>query len=43
MDHVNNGTLFNMIKKKNGMDEKTAFKYFIDTAAAVNFLHDNNL
>lgn len=43
MDYVNCGTLFNMIKKKNGMDEKTAFKYFIHTAAAVNFLHENNL
>ena len=42
MDYVSSGTLFNLIKKSSGMDEKTAFKYFINTAAAVNFLHENN-
>jgi serine/threonine protein kinase len=43
MDYAKNHTVFSLIKKKNGMSESEAFKYFIDTAAAVNFLHDNNL
>ena len=43
MDYANNHTVFNLIKKNYGMQEKTAFKYFIDTVAAVNFLHENNL
>ena len=42
MDYATNHTVFNLIKKKNGMTENEAFKYFIDTASAVNFLHQNN-
>ena len=43
MDYAINHTVFSLIKKKNGMTEDEAFKYFIDTASAVNFLHENNL
>ena len=43
MDYVTGGTLFKLIKRSNGMDEKTAFKYFISAASAINFLHENNL
>jgi len=43
LEHVNSGTLFELIKNGNGMEEKKAFKYFIQTVSAVNFLHDNNL
>ena len=43
MDYMRDGTIFNLIKRSNGMDEKTAFKYFISSVSAVNFLHNNNL
>ena len=43
MDYANNQNLFSLINKKNGMTEKEAFKYFIQTSAAVNFLHEHNL
>jgi len=43
MEYVNGGTLFNLIKKSKGLDEKIAFKYFINSAAAINFLHENNM
>lgn len=43
MEYVNGGTLFSLIKKHNGIEEKRAFKYFIQACSAVNFLHDNNL
>lgn len=43
MDYSNSGTLFNLIKKSKGLDEKRAFKFFIQTVAAVHFLHENYL
>lgn len=43
MDYVNSGTLFNVIKKTKGTNEKKAFRYFIQSVAAVFFLHENNL
>lgn len=43
LDYANSGTLFQAIKKSKGMDEKRAFKYFIQTTAAVHFIHENNL
>jgi serine/threonine protein kinase len=43
MDYANNQNLFTLINKKNGMSENEAFKYFIQTAAAVYFLHEHNL
>ena len=43
MEYVSKGTLYQMIKINNGLEEKQAFKYFIQVVAAVNFLHENNL
>jgi len=43
LEYASSGTLFNLIKKKKNLDEKTAFHYFIQTSAAVLFLHENNL
>jgi serine/threonine protein kinase len=44
LEHANAGTLFSLIKKqKAGLDELTAFKYFIQAAAAVQFLHEHGL
>jgi serine/threonine protein kinase len=43
MDYVSKGTLYHKIKLNNGLDEITAFKYFIQVVTAVNFLHENNL
>jgi len=43
MEYANSGSLFKRIRKNKGLDEKTAFKYFIQTAAAIYFVHENNL
>ena len=44
MEYAIGGTLFGKIKKsKNGFDEDTAFKYFIQASAAIAFLHENQL
>ena len=43
MDHSNSGTLFNVIKRSKGLDEYSAFKYFIQAVSAVSFLHENLL
>ena len=43
MDYTSNGTLHHLLKKSKYLDEKTAFKYFIQVTSAVNFLHENNL
>jgi serine/threonine protein kinase len=43
MDYINSGSLFGLIKKDKVLSEKRAFKYFIQVASAVNFLHTNNL
>lgn len=42
MDYIENGTLFNLIKRTKGIDEKKAFKYFIQACSAVYFLHQLN-
>jgi len=42
MEYAPGKTLFSLIKARNGLSEKDAFKYFINTASAVNFLHENN-
>lgn len=34
MDYIENGTLFNLIKRTKGIDEKKAFKYFIQACSA---------
>lgn len=43
MDYVNKGTLYQIIKLNNGLDEETAYKYFHQVVKAVSFLHENNL
>ena len=43
MDYAPNGNLEGLIKKSKGIDERTAFKYFIQISSAVYFLHENNL
>jgi len=43
MEYVNGGSLFSYIKRNKGVDEKKAFKFFIQACSAVNFLHENNL
>lgn len=43
LEYANSGTLFQLIKKSKGMEENYAFKYFIQTCAAVHFLHEQKL
>jgi serine/threonine protein kinase len=43
MDYVSKGTIYQVIKLNNGLEEKKAFWYFIQVVTAVNFLHENNL
>jgi len=43
MEFINSGSLFSVIKKNKGIDEKKAFRYFIQACSAVHFLHSNNL
>ena len=43
LEFSNSGTVFNLIKRSKGLTEDDAFKYFIQAAAAVHFIHENNL
>lgn len=43
MEYLSGGTLFKKIKKSHGFSEKAAFKYFIQLASAIHFLHQNNM
>ncbi len=43
MEYAEKGTLFNLIQSTKGMSEERAFKYFIQVASAIEFLHKNNL
>lgn len=44
LEYARNGSLFNKIKRtKNGFSEVSAFKFFLQTASAIGFLHKNNL
>ena len=44
LEYAIGGTLFGKIKKaKNGFDEDSAFKYFIQASSAIAFLHENQL
>ena len=45
LEYASKGSLFELIKSTNnkGVSEKEAFKYFIQTASAVHFLHDNKV
>jgi serine/threonine protein kinase len=42
MHYSPNGTLDDILKRNKFLDEKTAFKYFIQLVSAVNFMHENN-
>lgn len=43
MEYASRGSLFAYIRKKERLDEKEAFKFFVQIASAVNFLHKNSL
>lgn len=44
LDYANGGSLFSKIKKcKRGLDEDTSFRYFIQAASSIAFLHENNI
>lgn len=43
MEYIDKGTLFNVIQKNKGMDEESAFKYFIQVVSAFSFMHEKNL
>lgn len=40
LDYAKNGNLYNVIRRSKGLDERTAFRYFIQTVAGVHFLHE---
>ena len=41
MEYAQNGNLYNLIQEKKGLDEKEAFRYFIQVVSAIHFLHIN--
>ena len=43
LEYIEAGTLFSVIQKSKGLSEEESFKYFIQIASALNFLHENNL
>ena len=43
MEFAKNGNLYSLIKRRNGMNEKNAYKYFSQIVNAVYFLHKNNI
>jgi serine/threonine protein kinase len=43
IEYAEKGTLFSVIQKSHGLAEEKAFKYFIQVATALQFLHQNNL
>ena len=43
MEYANCGNLFHYVKHRRGLNEKEAFKFFIQVCNAVMFLHRNNL
>ena len=43
MEYAKNGTLFEYVVKNKGLEEKIAFKFFIQVVNAIKFLHDNNV
>ena len=43
LEYAENGTLFSLIQKENGLPENKAYKYFIQIVNAVYFLHQNNI
>ena len=43
LEYAENGNLYSLIKKENGLSENRAFNYFIQIVNAVYFLHQNNI
>lgn len=43
MDYASKGSLRSIIEQSKGVDEKLAFRNFIQVASAVKFLHENGL
>lgn len=43
MEFIPKGTLFQEIQKNKGLSEEKTFKYFIQVASAIHFLHQNGL
>ena len=43
MDYAKNGTLFEYVVKHKGLQEETAFTFFIQIVNAIKFLHDNDI
>ena len=43
MDYANSGSLFELIQKNKGLDEKKAFLLFIQVVNAIFFLHKNDI
>lgn len=43
MEYASGGTLFNRLRKHGKFDEKSCFKYFIETVNALAFIHEYNL
>lgn len=39
MEYAENGDLFNFLNKKGALEEKTACKFFVQTALALNYIH----
>ena len=43
LEYAENGSLYSLIQKENGLSENRAYKYFIQIVNAVYFLHQNNI
>lgn len=43
LEYANNGNLFHYIRKRKRLTEKETFRFFVQVACAVNFLHKNSL
>ena len=43
MEFAKNGNLYSLIRRRNGMNEKNAYKYFAQIVNAVYFVHKNNI
>ena len=43
MEYAKNGNLYNLFKRKNGLNEKEAQKYFFQISKSIYFLHKNDV
>lgn len=43
LEYMDQGTLYGLIQKSRGLEEKKAFEYFMEVASGFYFLHENNL